>query len=180
VSCQPRERLSSGSRAGASRRAFGASMRRVLVLFALVVLPGAAQADLREEFAAALLRWSNAHIGDYAYDYRNTRPGMFPLPCTALRTIVARRGSARFIALDGARSCRKGSVLSLRQYKDRPRSIQALFDLVDQFIPLEGECRTVVVKYDERFGYPTFFESIDSCATHGDWGFEVTNFARRR
>ena len=154
---------------------------RRITLALLILMPDVSLADLASEYDAARLRWKNAHVFRYSYEYRDTVAGMFSPPCrnATVRTTVSGRSRGSLIVVDSMPGCRKGSVLTGQKYEHTPRSVDDLFNLIHGFIPLESSCRTVVVTYDERFGFPTSFESVDDCVTHGDWGFEVKNFRKQ-
>jgi hypothetical protein len=68
-------------------------------------------------------------------------------------------------------------VLPASERRNAPRTIEALFAIVERQVKLGPEAVRLEVKYDPSFGFPVHLRAEKIGITDSDEGFEITNFS---
>ena len=154
---------------------------RLAILVVFLLLPIVSVADARADYESALGRWRTTRAKNYAFTYQdNSYGGSIVQPCykAAVRVEVSRKRTS--LSVRGTvEGCRKGTVLTSKDYEHIPRSVESLFKFVEYFISHPLDCRPFAVSYDARYGYPSSFSANDECMSDSGPAFVITEFRVR-
>jgi Family of unknown function (DUF6174) len=157
-------------------------MRLIVTLALLVLTPGAVRADAASNLAAARNVWKAASITTYSFVYTDGGDKMIAPPCNwdVLRTHVKNGKPTLSIVLSGMGLCPTGSVLPASERENAPRTIEALFAIVERLVKLGPEVVRLEVRYDPSYGFPVHLVAEKLGVSDSDEGFEITKFSPGR
>jgi Family of unknown function (DUF6174) len=153
-------------------------VRLVVALTLLAVTPAAVRADAASDLSAARTKWKTASIATYTFVYTDRGDTMIAPPCNwdVLRTHVKNGKPTLSVVLEGMGLCPTGSVLPASERANAPRTIEALFAIVERMVNFGPETVRLEVNYDPSYGFPVHLRAEKLGITDSDEGFEITGF----
>jgi hypothetical protein len=153
-------------------------MRLVVALTLLALTPGAVRADAASDLSAARAMWKTASITTYSFVYTDHGDTMIAPPCNwdVLRTHVKNGKPTLSVVLSGMGLCPTGTVLPASERGNAPRTIEALFAIVERLVNFGPEAVRLEVNYDPSYGFPVHLRAEKIGITDSDEGFEITGF----
>jgi len=151
-----------------------------MALFALI--PSVVGADAASDLPAARAKWKVAAIATYSFVYTDKGDMMIAPPCAwyILRTHVRNGKPSLSVIVGGGGSCPPGTVLPKSERENAPRTIEALFVIVERVLNLGPAIARVEVKYDPKYGFPVHLSAEKIGISDSDEGFEITDFSPGR
>jgi hypothetical protein len=155
------------------------SVRLGIALAMLILTSGIVRADAASDLSAARAMWKTMSVTTYSFVYTEHGDIMIAPPCNwgVLRTHVKNGRPTLSIVLSGLGLCPTGSVLPASERGSAPRTIEALFAIVERQVKLGPTVVRLEVSYDPSYGLPVHLRAEKLGMSDSDEGFEITDFS---